>query len=267
MKRSAFNISIDREAVATTTQIRGWRTLFFTVAFQLLALCLLALGLRLLVWQWRAAYPPGGDEREYWQQALTLLQHKQYVELQLMRPPLYTVFLAGSIVLFDSVMQNVRLVQVLISALTVVPIYGLTWALFRSRWAAFIGGLLVALNYTLAATATELLTETVFLFGLSVLFWLLITVQSSKFKIQNAKLKTQNSKPLHDLFNFGNFGDKFAQAAFDTHSQSHGRARARTASALQPQLDDRSVNFYQFNVATVCHQVGTHFVQYGFDVN
>ena len=177
-----------------TTRSSGWRTRFLTVPFQLFMLGMLALALRLLVWQWRAAYPPGGDEREYWQQALTLLQHKQYAELQLMRPPLYTVFLAGSIVLFDSVMQNVRLVQVLISALTVVPIYGLTWALFRSRWAAFVAGLLVALNYTLAATATELLTETVFLFGLNVLFWLLVLVQNTGVRSQETEDRRQNSK-------------------------------------------------------------------------
>ena len=31
-------------------------------------LTLLGLGLRLLVWRWHAAYPLGGDEREYFEQ-------------------------------------------------------------------------------------------------------------------------------------------------------------------------------------------------------
>ena len=51
-------------------------------------LTLLGLGLRLTVWRWRIAYPLGGDEREYFEQALTFLQGKGYQELPLMRPPL-----------------------------------------------------------------------------------------------------------------------------------------------------------------------------------
>ncbi len=38
------------------------------------ALVLLALGLRLLVWRWHRLYDLGGDEREYFEQALTLLR-------------------------------------------------------------------------------------------------------------------------------------------------------------------------------------------------
>ncbi|MCS6939200.1 MAG: glycosyltransferase family 39 protein, partial [Roseiflexus sp.] len=133
----------------------------------------LALVLRLLVWRWHELYPLGGDEQEYLNQALTLLRTRQYIELRLMRPPLYAVFLAACIVAFDLLIQNLRLVQAVISALTVAPLYVLTLRLFGDRRIAIVAGLLAALNYTLAFTATELLTETLFLFGLTIIFALL----------------------------------------------------------------------------------------------
>ena len=68
--------------------------------------------------------------------------------------------------------------------------------------------------------------------------------------------------PLDDLLNFGNFGNEFAQTAFNTHSQGHCRAWAGTTSTLQPQFDDRSINFNQFDVAAVCHEVRAQFVQH-----
>lgn len=150
-------------------------------AWPLLAgLFLLALGLRLLVWKWREFYPLGGDESEYLAQAITLLQEHRYVELRLMRPPLYTLFLALSIQLFDSLVQNLRLVQAVISAAMVVPIWLLTRAFGdligqpRTWRAPAIAALLTALCYTFGANATELLSETLFLFGLTTLFWLLL---------------------------------------------------------------------------------------------
>ena len=96
-------------------------------------LILLALGLRLLAWRWHELYDLGGDEREYFNQALTLLREHVYVELNLMRPPLYTGFLAAGMYLFDSLVQRLRLIQALIGALTVVPIYLLTQQLFGRR--------------------------------------------------------------------------------------------------------------------------------------
>ena len=70
-----------------------------------LLLFILALGLRLLAWRWHELYELGGDEREYFNQALTLLRDHVYVELNLMRPPLYTGFLAAGMYLFDSLVQ------------------------------------------------------------------------------------------------------------------------------------------------------------------
>ncbi|MFQ3632065.1 tetratricopeptide repeat protein [Roseiflexus sp.] len=149
----------------------------------IVGLAALALILRLLVWRWHELYPLGGDEQEYLNQALTLLRTRQYVELRLMRPPLYAIFLAACIVAFDFLIQNLRLVQAAISALTVVPIYLLTMRLFGDRRIAIIAGLLTALNYTLAFTATELLTETLFLFAGTIIFVLLsYTLSASRWQ-------------------------------------------------------------------------------------
>ena len=148
----------------------------------LVGIFLLALVLRLIVWHWREFYPLGGDEQEYLQQALTLLQERRYVELRFMRPPLYGVFLAGCILLVDSLVQHLRLIQAIISATTVIPVWLLTREVVLAHnsdgtYAGRVGllaALLCALSYTLAANATELLTETLFLFGLTILFWLLL---------------------------------------------------------------------------------------------
>lgn len=163
------------------TSARGVRTTTpISTYIIVIGLCLLALGLRLLVWRWHEQYPLGGDEQEYLNTALTLLRERRYVELDLMRPPLYTFFLAACIYIFDSLVQQLRLVQVIISALTVIPIYALTYHLFRNRAAATIAGLLIAINYTLAANATELLTETLFLFGLAIFCWLTLQMRDRR---------------------------------------------------------------------------------------
>lgn len=156
------------------------------------ALTALALLLRLLVWRWRELYPLGGDEAEYLAQALTLLQERRYVELRLMRPPLYPLFLAAAILVVDSLVQNLRLVQAVISALTVPLIAMLARTLAQrsaphmppafARWAGLLAALLAALNYTLAANATELLTETLFLAGLSLVLWLALMPEPSRLR-------------------------------------------------------------------------------------
>lgn len=155
-----------------TTRTRP-RRLLLAVAPLLLVL-LLALALRLIVWRWREQYALGGDEQEYFNQALTLLRDHRYVELRLMRPPLYTGFLAACMYLLDSLVQRVRLVQAIISALTVVPVFLLARRLFGRRRVALLAALLCALSYTLAANATELLTETLFVFGLTTWLWLVL---------------------------------------------------------------------------------------------
>ena len=147
----------------------------------LLLISMVGLVLRLLVWHWREFQPLGGDEQEYLNQALILLRERDYTELRFMRPPLYTLFLAGIIYLGDSLLQQLRFVQALLSAATIPFVYLLT--LEVARWfsvpakaerAALIAAALSALSFTLAANATELLSETLFLFGLTVTLWLLL---------------------------------------------------------------------------------------------
>ncbi len=144
----------------------------------LAALTLIGLGLRLLVWRWREFYPLGGDETEYFNQALTWLQGKGYVDLPLMRPPLYTVFLAVIFQLVDSQVQRVRLVQAIISAGTILLMWLWTRELFRDdsqrERIALVAAAITALCYTFAANATELLTETLFVAGLTLAFWLIL---------------------------------------------------------------------------------------------
>jgi len=130
-----------------------------------------ALGLRLLVWHWHEFRPLGGDEQEYLAQAVHWLQTREYRELLLMRPPLYTVFLAAAIVVVDSLVQSLRLVQVVLSATLVIPVYGLAWVLWRQQRVALVAAALVALDALIATVATELLSETLFLWGLSMVLW------------------------------------------------------------------------------------------------
>lgn len=149
----------------------------------LAAITLAGLALRLVVWEWRELQGLGGDEQEYLSAAVTLLRDRRYTELLFMRPPLYPVFLAASIYVVDSLVQNLRLVQALVSAATVPLVYLLTLEVARwggrplaaaGRWGALAAAALCALSYTLAANAAELLTETLFLFGLSGTLWLLL---------------------------------------------------------------------------------------------
>ncbi len=143
-------------------------------------LLIVALVLRLAVWRWHRLYPLGGDEREYFSQALTWLQGKGYHDLPLMRPPLYPAFLAVVFQLFDSQVQRVRLVQALISTGGVY----LQWLFVRlalpqhNERAPLLAAALVAVSFTLAANATELLTETTFVVGLLVVLSLLVAART-----------------------------------------------------------------------------------------
>lgn len=144
----------------------------------LVALTMLGLLLRLAVWRWREFYGLGGDEQEYFEQALALLRGDGYRELQLMRPPSYTLFLALVFQVLDSQVQRVRLVQALISSAT-IPLFWLLarelfWEHRRRAAIALLATALAACCYTLAANATELLTETLFVGGLTLALWLLV---------------------------------------------------------------------------------------------
>ena len=80
--------------------------------------------------------------------------------------------------LFDSLVQRLRLIQAIISTLTILPVYAFTYELSGKRSTALLAAILLALNYTLASTASELLTETLFVFGFSMLLWLCLLYTS-----------------------------------------------------------------------------------------
>ncbi len=168
--------SLATHSVSPQADARPWAPVI-----SLGVLVVFGLALRLLVWHWHEQYPLGGDEREYFEQALTWLQGKGYHELPLMRPPLYTVFLAVIFQLFDSQVQRVRLVQAFISTATIPLVW--FWArdlLGREHArAALVTAGIAALCFTFAANAAELLTETLFVAGLTLVFSLLLRSASA----------------------------------------------------------------------------------------
>jgi 4-amino-4-deoxy-L-arabinose transferase-like glycosyltransferase len=191
-----------------------------------------ALALRLLVWHWHKQYQLGGDEQDYFDQALTLLRTHRYVELKLMRPPLYTGFLAACIYLFDSLIQRLRLIQAIISALTIVPVYLLTRQLFGERRIALLAALLAALNYTLAANATELLTETLFVFGLTIFFWLLLVTVQGPILRRRLRLRLRSWPALSAVKGSGQATEAEASAIPASLYQHSARALAHCSAVL-----------------------------------
>lgn len=150
-------------------------------------LLMLGLGLRLWIWQGHERYPLGGDERAYFQQMLTLLQTRQFVDLDFMRPPFYTLLLAALTLVGDSLVQWLRLAQALIGTLTIIPLAGLA-ANIAGRRAGLIAAGLAAFDITLAVRATELLSETLFVAGLVGLFWLLTPRRAGPLALWRALL-------------------------------------------------------------------------------
>ncbi len=141
----------------------------------LILITLAGLGLRLLAWRWHEFRPLGGDEREYLDLAIHLAQGNGYYDLQFMRPPLFPIGMAVFVWLFDGDLQLLRLINVLISTATIPLMY--LWARVllpqQSRRMALVAAGLTAAHYTLALNATELLTETITLAGLTIIFMLL----------------------------------------------------------------------------------------------
>jgi len=137
---------------------------------------LLALALRLLVLSAHARYPLGGDEAGFFEQARTFVQGRGYQDVELMRGPLYPLFLAVIFRLLGAEVGAARLVQALLSAATVPLLY--LWAGRRyGPRAGLVAATLGALFFPLAVQSTTLLTETLFLFlyvlGMIALEWTL----------------------------------------------------------------------------------------------
>lgn len=129
----------------------------------LLLIFLVALALRLLVSSWHQLYPLSGDEVAFFEQARTFVQGRGYPEQELMRGPLYPLFLAVVFRLFGAEVSAARLLQAGLGAAMVPLLY--LWAGRRyGRTAGFLAAALGAAFFPLAVQATFLLTETLFLF-------------------------------------------------------------------------------------------------------
>ncbi|MGC8959328.1 MAG: glycosyltransferase family 39 protein [Chloroflexia bacterium] len=129
----------------------------------LLLLFLAAALLRLLVYAWHQLYPLSGDEVAFFEQARTFVQGRGYQEQELMRGPLYPLFLAVVFRLFGAEVSAARLLQAGLGA-AMMPLLYLWAGRRKGRTAGFLAAALGAAFFPLAVQATFLLTETLFLF-------------------------------------------------------------------------------------------------------
>ncbi len=124
---------------------------------------LAGLALRLLVCFWHQLYPLSGDEVAFFEQARTFVQGRGYPEQELMRGPLYPLFLAVIFRLFGAEVGVARILQAALGAAMVPLLY--LWVGRRYGWVAgLLAAVLGAAFFPLAVQATFLLTETLFLF-------------------------------------------------------------------------------------------------------
>ena len=139
------------------------RQLSHRTLWALLALTLVALGLRMLVFAWHRPYPLSGDEAAFFEQARTFVQGRGYHDLELMRGPLYPLFLAVIFRIFGAEVTAARLAQVLVSTATVPLLY--LWARRRhGDTAGLVAAAMGTVFFAFGVQATFLLTETLFLF-------------------------------------------------------------------------------------------------------
>ena len=129
----------------------------------LLAILLLALALRLLLWS-QPLHKPANDEIEYIAVARDLLAGRGWVfydSWRWLRAPLYPLFLAASLWLSGGDLQRAALPNIAVSALNVYLSYALALRLFGRR-AALLAALLTALLWTNATFASLSMAETLF---------------------------------------------------------------------------------------------------------
>lgn len=124
---------------------------------------LTALALRLLVCFWHQLYPLSGDEVAFFEQARTFVQGRGYPEQELMRGPLYPLFLAVVFRLFGAEVGVARILQAVLGA-SMVPLLYLWVGRRYGRAAGLLAAVLGAVFFPLAVQTTFLLTETLFLF-------------------------------------------------------------------------------------------------------
>jgi 4-amino-4-deoxy-L-arabinose transferase-like glycosyltransferase len=133
----------------------------------LLLAVLLALVPRLWLWvdQGSAGMIYPADQDEYYRGAIHILLDGSYYDTgQWLRPPLTSIFLAGTFLVVGVDVARALLVQCVLSAATVLLLAELARSLFDSRRAGVAAALLGAGFLPYASMASQLLSETLFIF-------------------------------------------------------------------------------------------------------
>jgi 4-amino-4-deoxy-L-arabinose transferase-like glycosyltransferase len=149
-------------------------------ALLLAIVVLAALALRLLFWldQGRAGVVFSGDADEYYRGAVHLyLDGSYYDEGQWLRPPLTSLFWAACFLLFGPSLPVTMLAQIALSAITALLAGDSARRLFASRRAGVVAAALCALFLPYAAMASQVLSETLFIFSLALSTWLLVLLR------------------------------------------------------------------------------------------
>jgi 4-amino-4-deoxy-L-arabinose transferase-like glycosyltransferase len=135
------------------------------INYALLAILVLALVLRLLVWL-LAPHPNFViDEAEYYQIASILADGRGwffYESATWVRPPLYILLIAGIFEFFGANLIIVRLVQIIISLATIYMLFRLGWKLYGQKTGLWAAGL-AAVAWQFVVFPYLLLSETLFL--------------------------------------------------------------------------------------------------------
>ena len=118
----------------------------------------------------------GGDELDYDKVATNILESRNFcidVEGECIEPqPLYPIFLAAIFSVFGHNLDAVRLIQIILFALTAILVFLLAKKLFSQKVAIY-SGLLMALFYPLASYTNRLCKEVFFAFLVVLLIYCL----------------------------------------------------------------------------------------------
>jgi 4-amino-4-deoxy-L-arabinose transferase-like glycosyltransferase len=134
------------------------------------AIVLLALIVRVWVWsgQGRAGMVYPGDQDEYYRGAIhILLRGDYYDEGQWLRPPLTSLLFAGVFAFSGVHIPAAMLFQCVLSAATVLLLAELARKIWASQHAAMVTALLAALFLPYASYASQMLSETLFIFTIA----------------------------------------------------------------------------------------------------
>ena len=117
---------------------------------------------------------PRGDAADYENIALNIMSGKGFVSTRLglysYRPPLYPLFLAGIFSVFKTSSFMVGFIQAIISSITCVIVYYIGESIF-DEISGLISSIILALYPTLIFYSTQQLSETLFIFILSLFIY------------------------------------------------------------------------------------------------